>query len=358
MRILFIAVIVVIAFVAAFTLYFFLNSTPTNATIYLTGSSIAQQSTKFFDNMRQTNKQYYSAEDCIGNRGQPTCSIESFYVNDSNSWTMFAYSGLYQATENQVYLQNAKNDAQVLFQDCSINPDNCLWMLVQMIQYQKLTNDNQYSPIISNLGQRLMSNSENDAMMLGIESRELAMLYEMNSQQSYLDEAVSRLQQSQNLWINDTSVDSYERLVYTDNNQPFYGPACWTELAQIELYQATNNQTYLTNARNFFDSVNIDKHASAIDALINLNPCIDSLLKLSTITGNQKYYNQAANATQYLVTYRWDSPLSMAEKYNGDGGFLSNRYYTDNTKFISDATYVVYILSQMNDTQFAIVSWR
>jgi hypothetical protein len=346
--------------IAALLIFYFMEKpqvTNPSPVMTLSGNEIAVQSSGFIDSLR-TDDEYYFIKECVENTTEKDCAIYDFDMNHSNAWPLYAYTSLYKTTGDSSYLLKAKDDIQTLSNYCSLNPDDCLWILVQMIEYQKSINDTKYSSLITDLGQHLLTTSENNStMLLGIESRELALFYGMNGESKYMDEAKLRLEESKNLWSN-TGPDEHQALLYIDNGFSFYGYSCWSELAGIELYQATKNQTYLHNAVNFFDAANLDQHTTKIDQLVALQPCVESLLKLSSITGDQKYRNQAINISQYIVTYRWDPDIQIATKYNGDGGFLSRVYMYDNWKIIPDTSYMIYLLTQMKDVQFQILEWN
>lgn len=358
MKLLLVVAVVLIAFASAFTLYFLFNTKTSTAVMTLSSSEIATQSSLFLDSLRKDNGEYFVIKNCEENSTYKGCvTTNVFSDTKANAWPLIAYTSLYKIAGNSTYLQKAQKDMQILSNYCSSN-QNCIWILVQMLEYQKVSGDKQYSSLIANLGQQLLTNSQNNStMLLGIEARELAMLYEMNGQQQYLDQAKIRLQESKNLWQNN-SADQLQAWLYTDSGQQFYGFACWTELAEIEIYQASHDSSYLTNAMSFFDAANVDKHSRTIEQLVALQPCIDSLLKLNSITGNSKYFSEAENASQYVITYRWDPNIPIAEKYNGDGGFLWQLYQNTNTKDVTDTSYMIYLLSQMPNQQFYILRWN
>lgn len=358
MKVLFVAAILVVAFVFAFSLYFLFNTKSTAATMTLTGNEIAQRSANFLDLMRTNDGKYYFVQECVDNSTEIGCYIYELSTQNTNAWPLLAYTSLYKSTADSSYLEKAKEDMRILSEYCSANSEDCLWILVQMIEYQKATGDTQYSSLISNLGQQLLVTSEkNSTMLLGIESRELALLYGMNGNETYLHEATTRMYESKSLWSN-TGPDELQASLYLDNGFRFYGYSCWTELAQIEIYQATNDESYLASAKSFFDSANIDKHSRKIDQLIALQPCAESLMKLYSISGSQTYRDQALNISQYIVTYRWDPDTQIAQKYNGDYGFLSRSYLYHNWKIITDTSYMIYLLAQMKDDQFQILEWN
>jgi len=358
MKLLVAATIIIIAFGSALTLYFLFNTTPTNAVTAMSGNQIALRSASFLDGIKTFDNHYYFSVYCSQNSTYNDCVLYDYYLNQTNAWALYSYTNLYSSTGDSSYLGKAQNEMKVISNDCSANLDSCLWILVQMINYERVTGDNQYSNLISVLGSRLLSTSENSStMLLGIESRELALLYEMNGQKQYLDESLARLQMSKNLWSN-TGSDQTQALLYVDNGLQFYGYSCWSELAEIELYKATHDNSYLQNAANFFNSANIDKHSRKIEFLVALEPCIDSLQQLSSSTGNQLYMNEALNASQYIVTYRWDPNIQTAKKFNGDSGFLSDVYVEQGWKLTNDASYMIYLLTQMKDSQFQILGWN
>jgi len=203
----------------------------------------------------------------------------------------------------------------------------------------------------------LMTNNENTgAMMTGIEAREFALLYEVTHDQKYLDEARARLEKSKVAW--NESVDSYNAPAYSSGQFTFYTFSCWTELAETEIARASNDNQALTNAKNFFNSANIGNNYVEINQLSALQPCAETLLNLYQQTADIQYYNQARAIMQYIITYRWDSPSSIATKYNGDGGYLFELFTGNNTKTVTDTGYMIYLLSQMPNQQFEILSWR
>jgi len=357
--------VIFIGFVAALTIYLLasgLIAVPMPQTrehiMEMSGAEIAESSAAFLDAMRREDEQYFYAVDCDENANQKDCVLVAFYPNDTNGWPLIAYSGLYEATGNNAYLQKARTDSQILFRKCSIRPEICLWTLVQIMEYQRVTGDQDFAQLISSLGPNLLAESEkNSTMLLGIEARELAMLYQLSGREEYLNEAKQRLQESKNLW-QENGPDKYQTSLYAVDGFKFYSHSCWTELAEIQIYEASRDQTYLQNAVRFFDSAKVDNYARKIEQLVALQPCIEALLKLAAITGNEKYRTQAISVSQYIVTYRWDPDIPIAMKYNGDGGYMNKVYSFHNAKILPDASYMIYLLTRMKDVQFEILPWR
>jgi hypothetical protein len=61
---------------------------------------------------------------------------------------------------------------------------------------------------------------------------------------------------------------------------------------------------------------------------------------------------------QYIITYRWDSPQSIAKKYNGDGAFLFELYTGENSKTVTETGFMIHLLSQMPNEKFDILRWN
>jgi hypothetical protein len=182
------------------------------------------------------------------------------------------------------------------------------------------------------------------------------LLYELTNDQKYLNEAKVRLGESKVAW--NESVDNFNTPVYSSGPFALYRFACWTELGEAEIARASNDREALQNVISFFNSADIGSKYEKLDQLTAIQPCISSLLNLYEQTGNTTYYAEAKGAMQYIVTYRWDSPLPQATKYNGDGGFLFELYTGENTKTTTDTGYMISLLSQMPSEQFKIISWR
>jgi len=344
-------IVAAIVLVAAVALIFYQYNTANTQTTKLTGLEIAKMSYGFFGKMRMEDGRYSYREFCTGEGNEKKCEILPHSYTPTNAWVMLADLGLYEATNEQKYLDSAKNEMSVLLDNCKDNA-GCLWTLVQMARLYKNTNDSAYLENIRNFADMLLENeSQEGVMMNGIEARQFAAVYSLTGEQKYLAESLNRLQKAEN------SMDS-ERLLYTVNGLEVRDFVCSAELARLELYRATKNQKYLDAVKSFFDVADISSHGKELWHQTAIEPCIENLILLYTETGDVKYWNQAYNLTQYMITYRWDSPLQQAEKYNGDGAFLFETYLYNNTKTVTDTGYAVYLLSTMKDTEFQIVDWR
>ena len=355
MRVLFVAAIAVIAFAAAFTLYFFLNSTSTTATVTITGNEIATKSSNFLTKMKRADGKYDYSMNCTDTGG---CVKKGDSYTQTGAWAVLAYAGLYKSTNDPNYLQKMNGEVTDLISSCNGKEDECLWILVQMIKAYNITKNSQYLTFVENLANRLMTNNdeENSSMLTGIESREFALVYELTGDQKYLNEANVRLAKSKVAW--NPAIDSFNALIYNSSSFTFYRYACWTELAESEIARASGDNQAKANVINFLKSANFESNYKTMEHLSTLQPCIETLLNAYQQTGDRQYFDQAKFLMQYIITYRWDSPIPVATKYNGDGAFLFEWFTGDNVKTVTDTGYMMYLLSQMPNEQFEILNWR
>jgi len=343
-----IGIIVAIVVFLVFMIYF--TEKPVKK---LTGLEIANMSYGFFDKMRRSNEWYNYSQTCKEEFPLTNCKIDSNSYPQTNAWVMLANLGLYDATKEQRHLNNAKYEMNVLLNNCK-NPDDiyCLWVLVQMSELYKRAKDPDYLDKIQNFADKLLEiKTEEGVMMKGIETREFAVAFSLTGDQKYLDESLNRLKTAEEYLKS-------EGVLYVVNDLQVRDFVCSVELAKLELYKVTEDEKYLNDVKTFFDSADVGTHGEDLYQLTVIQPCIESLLTLYFETGDVKYWNQALNLTYYMITYRWDSPLNMAKKYNGDGGFLFQTYQNENMKTVTDTGYAIYLLSIMKDAKFEIVKWR
>lgn len=354
MRIVFVAAIIIIAFVAAFTLYFFFSASQTTATMTLSGNGIATKSLNFFNEMRQSDGTYDYSMNCTDSKG---CIDNQDYYQQTGAWPMLAYAGLYESAGNQQYLQQLNTEANNLMNSCNGTESSCTLVLVQMIEAYKLTKNPQYFSFITSLGNILLSdNSRTDVMSAGIEAREFALLYELTKNQTYLNEAYARLAKSKAAW--NVSVDEVNQPALKTPTYTLYRFACWTELAESEIARVNQDTQAQQNVISFLDSANITTQFRRMRQLTAIQPCIETFQNIYQLTGDSKYLDQAKTSMQYIVTYRWDPNIQIAKKYNGDGGYLIDLYNGNNLKTVTDAGYMIYLLSKMPNEQFTILRWN
>lgn len=358
MKILFAASILIVAFVAAFTLYLFFKTPATTATTTLTANEIAIDSLNFLVEMKRTGGRYNYSMNCTDGIG---CVSNGDSYTQTGAWAVLAYAGLYQSTSDSQYLQKMNREAIDLINSCSGREDECMWVLTQIIRAYQVSKNPTYLNFAQTLGDRLIANGNKsqtlDTMIAGIEARELALLYEQTNDQKYLNEARVRLERSKSDWGN-LQIDPFNEAVYSSSSFTLYRASCWTELGEAEIAKAANDSQARSNVIDFFANANITGNWRSLAQLTAIQPCIETLLNLYQQTGDTQYFGQAKAGMQYIITYRWDSPLQIATKYSGDGGFLFRLYTGDDEKTTTDTAYMIYLLSQMPNENFAILSWK
>jgi len=345
------------AIAAVAYLFFFAPKTMT-----MNAMDIAKSSINFLESKRRSDGLYTYSETC----SDSGCKDDNFVYAQTNAWPVLAYTGLYEATDSKDYLAKAKAEMATLKSSCEKDRDQCLWVLVQMYRLYRATNEKAYADYIITLGERLYASQQSyHPMLTAIEAREFAIMYGLTNDTKYVTAAADRIEFAKRMQTS-TSVETVKgtpttvsNIAYSVDDFDFHYFACWTELAEIELYKRTGDERYAKSARDFFDKAQVGSHGREIEQMTGIEPCIDALSQLSILTKDESYKTQAINLTQYVVTYRWDSSADIAKKYNGNNGILFHRYTDlENFKTVTDTSYVVFLLSQIKDYEFKILRWR
>mgnify|MGYP001245270707 CR=1 FL=1 len=336
--------IIVVVIIAVAIFFFYSPSQPIEEPReegVMTGLEIARLTSDYIDTQKTAEGIYSYSSHC-----EPNCPqgfSGSFHT--TNAWTSLANTGLYSATGDKNYLNNAKKDADVLIEWCADKTSECLWVLVQINELYKTTNDAKYLDFLTNAGDVLLETPAFEhGMISGIEARELALLYELTGDTKYLDESLVRLDKSKSL------ADS-SQILYAFGGFEVHDTVCWNVLAEAELYAVTQDDKYLENVNLFFTKSNVKKYTNQLIFLSNIQPCIESLLALYAATGDVKYKEDAIAMAEYVITNTWDSAES--KKAFGEGAFLMESGSTLNS--LTDSGYMVFLLSKLKSEKFRIL---
>lgn len=307
----------------------------------MTGLEIARLTSDYIDSQITTDGIYSYSSHC-----EPNCPQGfSGAFHTTNAWTSLAYTGLFSATRDKSYLDNAKRDADVLIDWCTDKTSECLWVLVQIVELYKVTNDVKYLNFLTNTGDVLLETPAFEhGMISAIESRELALLYELTGDTKYLDESLVRLGKSK-------SLAESSQILYAFGDFEVHDTVCWNVLAEAELYAVTQDDKYLENVDLFFTKSNVKKYTNQLIFLSNIQPCIESLLTLYDATDDVKYKEDAIAMAEYIITNTWDSAES--KKTYGEGAFLMESGSTLNS--LTDSGYMVFLLSKLKSEKFRIL---
>ncbi len=340
------------------------QATPTPAPLFVEVSGIeaAQSAIAFINGMKLADGTYVYSVDCDSTGCNKKSNLTG--LPQSNAWAAFANIGLYRATKDSKYLDAAKAEVAKEIEICSkadgtiVGPSeqkNCLWALVQPYEVYKETNDAKTKDFILKNAETILRYLRPDptqgaGMLQSIIARELAIAYSLSSDGKFLQAAVGFDNAAKQ------SMDADNRVAFA-NGFPVRLEECWQKLAELQLYGAAQNQSYLDSAKGFFDGI---EQAGAsgefyknFEIATQLHPCIESLQLLSEKTGASKYSEEAAKISAYLAQASWDSEFS--KKYDGRGGFAtmfcrvadgSSLCAPSNDKTITDNSYGAYLLAK------------
>tara|TARA_Y100000294_G_scaffold149852_1_gene146893 strand:- start:35 stop:1075 length:1041 start_codon:yes stop_codon:yes gene_type:complete len=336
--------IIVVVIIAVAIFFFYSPSQPIEEPReegVMTGLEIAEMSLNYIDSLRNPNGSYTYTSNCVPSE----CPFPpDLSFGTSHAWVNYAYLGLYQASNDNSYFNKAKNEIGLLHNVCKDDAITCAWILPQVNDYYKITNDQTTLNLITTTGEELLlENPSEDIMSLGIEIRELAILYDLTKNDKYLTESVNRLNQAENLFL------SIGEILYSFNNIKFYSGSCFVELGRLELYKSTDDSKYLEDVITFIDNFNIGNYMKELRFQQNMQSCTEVLLQLNELTGDVKYKTQAAKAMQYVITNLWDS--SISKKYYGNEAFLIG---TNGVNTITDTAYAIFSLTKLSNQKFEV----
>ncbi len=213
----------------------------------------------------------YYKEQCVGEKC-PFNGIDMFKT--TNAWTALALFSASQILEDSSLLSQAKTDLNKLEEFCAIDRKECNWVLAQPAIIYQTTQDPELLEFLRLQGETLLSSAPSDnTMLVAIEARELALLYEIFQDTRYIVAAQNRLfLASRGL---ENNVD-----LYSENTTRFAQASCWVSLANTQYATITNNNQEKLNSKVFLENGKINEYFKNFNSPIEIQPCIESYVLL------------------------------------------------------------------------------
>ena len=370
---------IVIGGTICFLVFAFLGIQTTRAQekVQLTGLDIALKTLYFMESVPENNDGLLIYRKVCR---QEECSFSTQAFPQTRAWVVFAYTGLYEATGDTVYLDKIRESMEKLMKECEPSEfGDCRFLGVQAEAAHKALGEERYLDYIRLFEPSSMPliSSTINSMLGGIMIRQVA----LNYKHDLYDEFLSIYFRIKRLY---ETLPERETLL-TDHGVDFQQTACWTYLAEIELYKAIAEKNdneilfsdvdvakmrlfMLLEPEYFFSQFNFENasvHPTMFGvSLTDLESCADAALKLYEVTGKEQYKKQATAILQGMVERHWDSEYS--KKHIGDNAFLAqgcrNRNNQNgfacyqNDKGLTDNAYAVYLFSQVPDAVFSIAT--
>ncbi len=335
------------------------STIPTPAFVEVTGLEVAQSAVKFLNEMKLADGTYVYSVDCDSSGCSKKSHLQGY--PQSNAWAALAHVGLYRATRDKTHLDVAVREVEKEIEICNASTDpekNCKWALVQAYEVYKENKDEKIKDFILKTASSVMfsvaEEPQGSAMLQSILARELAIAYQLSGNDAFLKKA---------LRFNDAAkqaLDSDGRAAFA-NGFPVRLEECWQRLAELQLYEATKNESYLSSVNGFFDGIGSAGEIAEsggeffrnFEIVTQLHPCIESLQVLSAETKDAKYAKTLSAVASYLAEASWDSQHS--KKYDANGAFVtlpcqqkgeqSVCISNGNEKTITDNAYGIFLLS-------------
>ncbi len=361
LKLLVIAVLVALVTVSALILILFFNQKKPQATPTLeqvTNEAKAEKATTaekvgtYLYKQKRTdgyNNLLSHFDELCGGANSVNCPFGERNVFEiNNSWSALGFFGKYKVGGDQKDLVQAKSDLSKLKDYCSQagKMKECLWVLAQPALIAMDEPNTEYNDFLKTAGDLLVTTSnKTNVMLLAIESRELALIYTLLKDEKYLVASKERFELARDAYVKGLNADIPSR-----ENNPLQ--ACWVTLAAAELARVSKGQDYIVEAAKVHTDEYIRTKKYENPFAVNIQPCIETHYIISSLTGDQGYYNEGLRLLRFMEENFVDSKEKNIAW--GEGGVLavnpkSNTGGQINKQVnVTDSSYMLYLLYLYN----------
>lgn len=272
-------------------------------------------------------------EQCTLKDGKKTCPFGGTRMFETtNSWTALAHFAAYKALGDKSELQKANRDLTKLTDWCSLDPKKCLWVLAQPAIIYQDTKDPKILDFLKSQGEVLFSSiPSTNTMLVAIESRELALLYEIFQDTKYLNASNNRLALASR-GLND------QQNIYGSSPLKFAESSCWISLANGQLSTATKNEKEKSNTLAFLDNGKILQNFNNFYNPVQIQPCIETYFQIGSNT-------EAKNLLEKFIVGFYDG--GETKLIYGEGGTVFQQNSRLKMIVLTDSAYTVFLLSKL-----------
>ncbi|MFH1054876.1 MAG: hypothetical protein V1744_02145 [Candidatus Altiarchaeota archaeon] len=332
----------------------------------LSGAQIAESTYGFLQKLVDEDMPAVQSYDCKDGGCIPV--DESRYTPQLLAWSLLADSSMQKTKPNDLYLNRINTKMDYLMKACYdevnncrgyeiyVNDATCIASIMQVYDAYSITKKPEHRDFLVGVGSCSTGATMSLPMIEAIYSRESALISQIHPNVKKVPYYSSRARLRLG-WAESRLPQSLTH--YQDGGFEFKQSACWVQLAKLELYKATGNESYLSQVKEFFGGAKLNEHLSGDPSLSlsvqDIGSCSESLLNLYDITKDSAYKREAHSLSQYLLDRYWDSP------YNGvvsaDGGFFAvPSNVQENRKLISDNAYIIYLFNRQAGDSFKVAS--
>ena len=312
---------------------------------------IASTIYSYIQTQRNSEGFYHYSSNC-----DDDCPFKDQVFKNANTWPTYASVGMFVATGEQRYLDDAERDADALLAWCEEDPVECVRVTYQISSLADVSSNEKYSNFVIDEADVLIdpANSEivgtDMPMLLSIDSIQLADVYGITGDEKYLTSSIEKLNEAEAALESDSFEGGAALPVYARDGNLFKTFACWPQLAKIELYKSTGEKSYLDEVASFVDGVKVDENVHSLWFMTDVQPCIDIYIQMGELTGDSSYTDGAVRMMQSTLDLYWDTPSNVIT--SGNNAIKSARDADDSS--ITDSSYMVYLLSKVN-SKFEVV---
>ena len=298
---------------------------------------IIKESIAYIESQRRPDGFYeYVAhydEQCTLKDGKKDCPFGGTRMFETtNAWTALAHFAAYKALGDKSELEKANRDLAKLIDWCAPDPKKCLWVLAQPAIIYQDTKDPKILNFLKPQGLALLSSAPStDTMLVAIESRELALLYEIFQDSKFLSASNNRLSLASR-GLND------QQNIYINTPIKFAEYSCWVALANGELSVATKNAEKKNNTLVFLENGKILQNFSNFYNPIQIQPCIETY----SLIGSDV---EAKNLLDKFILGFYDG--KKEKLIYGEGGTVFQQKNNSKMIVLTDSAYTIFLLSNI-----------
>ena len=263
-----------------------------------TSFGISEETLTWVESMRTEDGSFYRGVACDADSCVTFGDETIFYVE--NAGLYLAYSEAAEVTGNQAYVSLADQEFATMQNVCAdILEGNCghFGFLAYVDRYEE-TGDETLLPIITELRdefvEHYITTDFDDFAIVGTEF--IAAAYEVDGEQSTLDNALTGLEKAREVAAGNTLRDF----------------TCKLKSVETEVYDVSGDETILEDVKSFFDENDVVEDAKQKTVLEPVLDCSDALLRLYDATGDEIYKEQSQELFDHIVATFRDTPGSNA----------------------------------------------
>lgn len=257
-----------------------------------------------------------------GEEGKCQASLSTDYLS---AYLLEIYDDSLVAGRQKEAKRHVEEITEALLAACYRNHEVCRHSFVPFYRRYQETHDSRLLTALTRVGTELLTSYTKSAYAFSQDIYKLLLLYDLTGDQAYLQEALTRFDESANVAAQDIDNPVVYHDATLDADIRRFDCGIYGAIS-LSLYQATKEPTYLETSRKFFSSM--PRYSNRFGHLGALNLCLDGLSMLASVS-DERFLSQLKDTLTYGLHAYWDT--AATPKFNTDSGLILRDYTIDLT---------------------------